>query len=174
MRQLVGPTLFALVLWVGAFGMSFIVAEWREPDVSSEDIARIKGDLAGLQDDVTSLSHQIGIPAEPTVSPTPEPRTAPLTPGTRVASGAAFVAVAEVSNGRADFILEGPHPGAIGQDFKVTDENAFICEAGINAESGAPLGEGEKTRFWIVYTCAEGARAATLSLDSIRFEFPHS
>ena len=72
---------------------------------------------------------------------------------------------------RAEFILEGPHPGGLGFAFKVLDEEGFLCEAGINAEVGAPLGPGEKTRVWIHYTCADGAKPDTLTLDGVTFEF---
>ena len=52
------------------------------------------------------------------------------------------------------------------------DEEGFVCDAGINAEVGTRLGPGEKTRVWIYYKCTGAARPATLTLDSVTFEFP--
>ena len=118
----------------------------------------------------------------PGITPFPVEITVQLRPGTEVPSGSARITVVGIESdlgpefgelrSRVGFILEGPHQGGLAQIFGVVDEDGFVCKAGINAEVGAPLLPGEKTRFWIVYQCGEGKRPQTLSLDGINFEFP--
>jgi hypothetical protein len=183
-RRWAGLLLLAAAVWLGAFGISLLVVEWRQPDMSAKDIARLEGDLAGLKGDVEGIKSQLGMLRAPPVTgtPVPEARAVPLKPGTEVQSGAARITVVGITTGlgpefaplrsRVDFIVEGPLGGALGSDFKVIDAGGFVCPSGINAESGAPLAAGEKTRFWILYGCAEGNEPKTLLLDWIRFEFP--
>ena len=161
--------LFLVILWTGAFAISFLVTEWRSPD------------LGRLRADVEALSSRVIAPAATGV-PTPEAKRAALTPGTEVALGPARITVVGITTqldppfkpgeARVEFILEGPHQGALGQKFKVVDRDGFVCDSGINAEVGAPLGSGEKTRVWIYCKCAEGATPDTVSLDGVTFEFP--
>jgi len=161
--------LFLAILWSGAFAISFLVTEWRSPD------------LGRLRDDVEALSNRMMVPTATEV-PTPEAKRAPLTPGSEVSLGPARITVVGITTqldppskpgeARVDFILEGPHPGALGQEFKVVDRDGFVCDSGINAEVGAPLGPGEKTRVWVYYKCAEGATPGNLTLDGIAFDFP--
>jgi hypothetical protein len=159
--------LFLAVVWAGAFGISVVVAEWRSPDVG-----RLRAEEAPISR--TVVPTPTGLPAEP--------KRAPLTPGTEVSWGRARLTVVgittqldppfEPGQARVEFVLEGPHPGGFSSYFKVVDQDGFLCESGIGAEVGTPLGPGEKTRVWIVYRCAEGAKPATLSLDGATFEFP--
>jgi len=170
--------LFLVILGCGTFAISFLVTEWRSPDVGQveEQIGRLRGD-------VEAISSRVSVPIAPTGVPTSELQRAPLTPGTEVALGPARITVVGITTDldppfkpgevRIEFILVGPHPGALGQNFKVVDQDGFLCDAGINAEVGAPLGPGEKTRVWIYYKCAEGAKPNTLSLDGVTFEFPN-
>ena len=171
--------LFLVILGGGMFAISFLVTEWRSPDVGQveEQIGRLRGDVA-------AMGNRMGVPIAPTGVPTSELQRAPLTPGSEVALGPARITVVGITShldppakpgeSRVEFILEGPHPGALGQNFKVVDLDGFLCDAGINAEVGAPLGPGEKTRVWIYYKCAEGGTPYTLTLDGVTFEFPQA
>jgi hypothetical protein len=161
--------LFLAVLWSGAFAISFFVTEWRSPD------------LGRLRAQVEALSSRVTSPTA-TGAPIIELKRAPLTPGTEVSLGLARITVvgittqldppAKPGEARVEFILEGPHQGGLAFEFKVLDQDGFLCDSGINAEVGTPLGPGEKTRLWIYYKCAEGARVDTLNLDGVMFEFP--
>ena len=169
--------LFLVILWGGAFAISFSVTQWHSPD-----LGQIEDQIGRLRAEVEAMDSGTSVPIAPTGVPAPPFQTAPLTPGTEAALGLARITVvgttsqleppAKPGESRVEFILEGPHPGALGQNFKVVDQEGFLCEAGINAEVGAPLGPGEKTRVWIYYKCAEGATPDTLSLDGVTFEFP--
>jgi len=162
--------LFLVILWGGAFAISFLVTEWRSPD------------LGRLRADVEALSSCVIAPAATGV-PTPEAKRAALTPGTEVALGPARITVVGITSqldppfkpgeARVEFVLQGPHEGGLAQEFKVLDQDGFLCDSGINAEVGAPLGPGEKTRVWIYYKCAEGGTPDTLTLDGVTFEFPN-
>jgi hypothetical protein len=163
--------LLLAIVWGGAFAISFFATEWRSPD------------LGRLRADVETLSSRMTVPTATGGSPA-ELKRAPLTPGTEVSLGPARITVVGITTeldppfkpgeARAEFILEGPHQGGLGFSFKVVDEDGFLCDAGINAEVGAPLGPGEKARVWIYYKCAEGAKPDTLTLDGVTFEFPQS
>ena len=179
MSRRIGLAVLALLLWGAAtFGLAALAAEWRQESV---DIAPLATQVSRLVSDVDEIRTVLQAtptptPIAPTPSatptPTPQPQPVPLTPGRQAESGGALITVEKVASGRVDFTLEGPYPGALGVTFKVVDEDGFVCEAGINAESYDTLGEGEKTRFWILYTCQPGAQPATLSLDGVTFEFP--
>jgi hypothetical protein len=167
---------FLVVVWGGAFAISFVVAEWPSPDAR-----QLERKIERLRADVDALSGRVVVPTATRV-PTSEPKRAALTPGTEVSLGPARITVVGITTqldppfkpgeARVEFILEGPHQGALGQKFKVVDRDGFVCDSGINAEVGASLGPGEKTRVWIYYKCAEGAIPDTLALDGVTFEFP--
>ena len=169
--------LLLIVVWGGAFAISFLVTEWR-----SSDLGPVERQIERLRADVQAMSSRVSVPIAPTETPAAELHRATLTPGTEVALGPARITVVGITSqleppakpgeSRVEFILEGPHQGGLAQEFKVLDQEGFLCEAGINAEVGAPLGPGEKTRVWIYYKCAEGTRPNTLSLDGVTFEFP--
>jgi len=169
--------LFLVILWGGAFAISFLVAQWRSPD-----LGQVEEQIGRLRDDVEAVTSRTSVPIAPTGVPAPELQRAPLTPGTEVALGRARITVVGITTelgpsfkpgeSRVEFILQGPHQGALAQDFKVVDQEGFLCESGINAEVGTPLGPGEKTRVWIYYKCAEGATPNTLNLDGVTFGFP--
>jgi hypothetical protein len=168
--------LLLVIAWAGAFAISYVVAEWRSPDAG-----QLEKKIDRLRADVDALGGGAVIPTATGV-PASELRRAPLTPGTEVALGLAHITVVGITTdldppfkpgeARAEFILEGPHPGGLGFNFKVLDEDGFLCDAGINAEVGTRLGPGEKTRVWIYYKCTEGAKPASLSLDGVTFMFP--
>jgi len=153
-----------------------VVAEWHGPDAK-----QLERKIERLRADVDALSGGVVIPTA-TVVPGSEPKRAPLTPGTEVSLGLAHITMVGITTdlappfkpgeARAEFILEGPYEGGLAFDFKVVDQDGFLCDAGINVEVGTPLGPGEKTRVWIYYKCAGTARPATLSLDGVTFEFP--
>jgi hypothetical protein len=169
--------LFLVILWGGAFAISFLVAQWRSPD-----LGQVEEQIGRLRDDVEAISSRTSVPAAPGEVPAPDLKRAPLTPGTEVTLGRARITVVSITSelgpafkpgeARVEFILQGPHEGGLAQEFKVVDQEGFLCESGINAEVGTPLGPGEKTRVWIYYKCAEGARPNTLSLDGVTFDFP--
>ena len=169
MRRWTWAGLFLVIVWGGAFAISFFVAEWRSPD------------LGRHRADVEALSSRVIAPTATGV-PTPEAKRVPLTPGTQASLGPARITVVGITTqldppfkpgeARVEFVLEGPHQGALGQEFKVVAQDGFVCDSGINAEVGAPLGPGEKTRVWIYYKCAEGATPGNLALDGVTFDFP--
>ena len=178
MRRWIGLALLAMLLLASAFGLSALATEWRQESVDfaplSTQVARLASEVEEIRSVLQATPTPTPLAPTPSATPTPrpEPQPVPLTPGTQAESGDALITVEKVANGRVDFTLEGPYDGALGVTFKVVDEDGFVCEAGIDAESYDTLEAGEKTRFWILYTCPPGARPATLSLNSITFEFP--
>ena len=179
MKRFSGPVILALLLWGGAtFGLAALAVEWRQETADIAPLATQVSRLASDVEEIRSVLQATPTPApvaptpSPTPTPTPEPQPVPLTPGTQAESGDALITVEKVASGRVDFTLEGPASGALFGNFKVINSDGFVCQSGINAESGAPLGAGEKDRFWIVYTCPTGTRPATLSVDGVTFEFP--
>jgi hypothetical protein len=151
-------------VWAGVLVISLVVAEWREPD-----LGQIESDLRELKAAQPVVVSNASIVPTPSGSIIPTPYGS-LTPTEAEYRGAHYT-VGEVRPGRVEFILEGPHPGALGHNFSVTDEEGFVCSAGINASPGYPLSAGQKELFWIQYTCREGARPKELRVDDLVFEF---
>lgn len=149
--------IYTAAVRVGALIISLAVAEWREPDLS-----QIESDLRELRG-ATPIVVSGG-------SVTPTPNGGSITPREADSEGAHYT-VSDVRPGRVEFILEGPHPGGLAQNFTVIDEEDFVCTAGINASPAAPLLEGQKAPFWIEYTCREGAKPKELRIDDLVFEF---
>jgi hypothetical protein len=174
--------LLSLALLGGAFGVSALAVEWHQ---ETADLDPIEAALRETNDELANLRAEIEaepsvVPVEPSPStptpvaatPTPTATPVPLVVGASSKYGGGEITVDKISDGRVEFILEGPHRGALATNFKVLDEEGFVCEAGVGAESGVPLAAGEKTHFWIVYTCGDDRKAKTLSAGGLIFAFP--
>ena len=100
--------------------------------------------------------------------------TTPLVIGAEVRCDEAVATVESISpgkEGRVDFVLQGPHPGAFGQSFTVSDSEGFVCQAGVGSEAGQAVLPGQKAEFFIEFQCSRGP-AATLILNGTALEFP--
>jgi hypothetical protein len=159
------------VAWVGAFIISLLVAEWRDPDLTQieSDLREIKAAVPVV---VTVPDGAVVTTPSVTSTPVRDDETVELKVGTELDYGGAHYTVTVVRPGRVEFELEGPHPGGPAHTFKVIDDEGFVCDAGINASPAVPLAEGEKTRMYIGYTCRTGHTAQKLVLEGITFEAP--
>lgn len=154
-----------------AFALSVAFFEWRHED--PVDYSREFRDMRSQIDVLTSAVNEVRAQAgftfvDPLPSP-PPPATLRLEPGVSARLGTAQVTIDKVLEDRAVFILEGPHPGAFASSFKVVDEDGFVCEAGAIADTGAPLGSGERTHMWILYGCPGPGQVAVVQIESLRF-----
>jgi hypothetical protein len=162
-----------LIAWGGALTIGFLVSDRGQED-----------DIDALRDAIQRIENQLGITPPPESIPTESIKvdclgtpavvnTRTLAVGTEVSCDESKITVASVGTGkegRVEFILEGPHPGVLGQTFAVTDSEGFLCESGIGTQTGQPLLEGQKADFFVEFTCSHGP-AQTLILNNTAFEF---
>ena len=163
--------IYASVIWSGALIISFLVTEWRQPDLDP-----IEKELLAIREVQGSYVPVDVFVPQPYVSPTlPAQREkAKLREGESVdLEGGGSLTVDRIDGNNITFIIEGPYSGAfIGNFLKAVDTEGFLCQVGYSGQTVQGLADGEKTTISFIPDCGDGRKLDWLQVDDMLFEVP--